>query len=429
MDLVLTNCKIVDEISEHYIGIENGKIKKISKIPIKGEKIIDINHNFLLPGFIDPHVHFRDPGFPKKENFKSGSMAAANGGFTTVIDMPNTKPETNTYKNFKNKIKIAEKKSVVDFGLHSGINNINELKHITELKPISFKIFMDLLSDKEIEESFKNISILNNELKSNYKISLHCENKDIIEKSTHEFKELNEISAIDYSYIRNSKAEVSSINQALNLSKKYNVPIHICHLSTKEGLKSIINHEINGLVSTEITAHHLLLTNETFNKVGTIAKTNPPLRPNNENLTIKDLKNIDMIGSDHAPHTIEDKNKGVFDSSPGIPGLETTVSLLLTELNKGNINLKTIQKTLSYNPAKVFNLKNKGEIAIGKDADFTVLDIKKEGKINQETFYSLAKYTPFEGRKYKGKAIMTILKGEIVMNNGEVYNTSGNYLM
>jgi dihydroorotase len=428
MDLVLKNCKLLDEISEHYIGIENGKIKKISKIPIKGEKIIDIHHNILLSGFIDPHVHFRDPGFPEKEDFKSGSMAAANGGFTTILEMPNTKPETNTYRNFKDKIKIAKKKSVVDFGFHSGINNLDEIKLISKLKPISFKMFMNLLTDEEIEKSFKEVSILNNQLKSNYKISVHCENKDIIEKSTSNFKELNEVSAIDYSNIRNTESEISSINQALNLSKKYNVPIHICHLSTNEGLKSIMKFKISGLVSSEITPHHALLTNEIFNEVGTIAKTNPPLRPYGKNLTIKNLKNIDMIGSDHAPHKIEDKNKGVLNSNSGIPGLETTVPLLLTEVNKGNISLKTIHKTLSYNPAKIFNLKNKGEIGIEKDADFTVLDIKKEGIINPDTFYSLAKFSPFEGRKYKGIAVMTILRGQVAMDNGEMYNTSGNYV-
>ncbi|MDR2545241.1 MAG: dihydroorotase family protein [Methanobrevibacter sp.] len=424
MDLVLKNCKLVDEIYSYYIGIENGKIKTISKSPIKGDETIDIENNILSSGFIDPHVHFRDPGFIEKETFKTGSMAAANGGFTTIFDMPNTKPETNTYKNFKNKLKIAKNKSVVDFGLHSGMNDLDEIRKIAELKPISFKMFMDTHSNQEIEKNFKNISSLNKESNTNYKLSLHCENKKIIEENTNSFIE-KEVSAIDHSHIRNTNSEVNSVNQSLNLSEKYNVPIHICHLSTNKALKAIKRKD---LVSTEVTPHHLLLTNEAFNEHGTMTKTNPPLRPVGENLSISQLKDIDIIGTDHAPHTIEDKNKGVLNSLSGIPGLETAIPLLLTQVNKGKVDLKTVLERFSNNPAKVFNLKNKGKIAIGYDADFTVLDIKKEGKINLDNLYTKAKYSPFEGMEYKGIAIMTILRGEVVMDSGEVYSTQGEYV-
>ncbi|MDR1818981.1 MAG: dihydroorotase family protein [Methanobrevibacter sp.] len=419
MDLVLKNCKLVDEISSYYIGIEKGKIKTISKSPIKGNETIDIKYNILSSGFIDPHVHFRDPGFAEKETFKTGSMAAANGGFTTIFDMPNTNPETNTYKNFKNKLKIAKNKSVVDFGLHSGINDLDEIRKIAELKPISFKMFMDKYSNQEIEENFKNISLLNKESNTNYKLSLHCENKKIIEESTDSFIG-KEISAIDHSYIRDINAEVISVKQGLSLSEKYNVPIHICHLSTNKALKAIKRKD---LVSTEVTPHHLLLTNEAFNEYGTMAKTNPPLRPVGENLAINQLKDIDIIGTDHAPHKIEDKNKGALNSLSGIPGLETAVPLLLTQVNKRQIDLKTVLRRFSNNPAKVFNLKKKGKIAIGYDADFTVLDIKKEGKINLDNFYTKAEYSPFEGMEYKGIAIMAILQGKVIMDNGEVYCT------
>ncbi|MDR3292282.1 MAG: dihydroorotase family protein [Methanobrevibacter sp.] len=427
MDLVLKNCKLLGEISQYFIGIENGKIKAISKSPITGENVVDINYNILSSGFIDSHVHFRDPGFHEKENFKTGSMAAANGGFTTVCDMPNTKPNTNTYKNFKDKIKIGESKSVVDFGLHSGINDLDEIRKIAKLKPISFKMFMDLYSNHEIEENFKIVSLLNKEMNDRYKLSLHCENKKIIEENTLFLRD-KEISAIDYSYIRDSRCEITSINQGLILSEKYNVPIHICHLSTNNGLKSVLNFKRTDLVSTEVSPHHLLLTNEAFNKFGTIAKTNPPLRPINENLDINQLKDIDILGSDHAPHILHDKNKGVLNSLSGIPGLETSVPLLLTQVNKGNVDLKTVIDRFSNNVAETFNIKGKGKIAIGYDADFTVLDIKKEGKLNLDNFYTKAKYSPFEGMKYKGIAIMTIVRGELVMDNGEVYSTKGKYI-
>ena len=144
MDLVLKNCKLVDETGEFNIKIEDGKIANISKTPLEGDEIIDIKNNYVLPGFIDPHIHFRDPGLTQKEDFKTGSMSAANGGFTTVIDMPNTLPKTNTYNALKEKIKIAQDKSIVNFELQAGHNTLEEMEKMVELNPIAFKIFMDL---------------------------------------------------------------------------------------------------------------------------------------------------------------------------------------------------------------------------------------------------------------------------------------------
>jgi len=155
MDLVLKNCKLVDRTGEHYIKIDDGKITDISKAPLKASKTIDMKNNYVLPGFIDPHIHFRDPGLTQKEDFKTGSMAAANGGFTTVIDMPNTLPKTNTYKALKEKIQIAERKSVVNFELQAGPNTLDEMERMMELNPIAFKVFMDLESDESLEKIFQ----------------------------------------------------------------------------------------------------------------------------------------------------------------------------------------------------------------------------------------------------------------------------------
>ena len=156
MVLVIKNCRFVDRNGEFNIKIEDGKITDISKNPLKGDEIIDIDHNYIMPGFIDPHIHFRDPGLTQKEDFKTGSLAAANGGFTTVIDMPNTLPKTNTYKALKEKIKIANEKSVVNFELQAGHNSLEEMENMISLNPISFKVFMDLESDESLEEIFEN---------------------------------------------------------------------------------------------------------------------------------------------------------------------------------------------------------------------------------------------------------------------------------
>lgn len=411
MDTIIENCKLIDKIGNFNIGIKNGKIAKISKIPLEGGKKIDIKGNILLPGFIDPHVHFRDPGLTKKEDFKTGSESAANGGFTTVIDMPNTLPKTNTYKALKEKIAIANKKSVVNYELQAGWNTLEEMKKMIKLNPIAFKVFMDLEDDTTLEQIFNDLGTLKKETSYNGLVATHCENKAIVNKETEKLKQKEENIPIDYSYARPGKAENTSVEQAIKLASKNDLNLHICHLSTKKALELARKNN----VSYEFTPHHLLLDNSAYNIYGTMIKTNPPLREVNDKINIENIDENTIIGTDHAPHTLEDKNQGVWSSSPGIPALETVVSLLLTEVNNKNLDLKLIPKILSENAAKVYNLKNKGSIAIGKDADFTVIDLKKEGKFNIENFKTKAEYSPFDGQKYIGEVVMTMVNGKIKM--------------
>ena len=416
MDLVLKNCKLINKNGQYHIKVKDGKISDISKQPLKGDNIIDIKDNYVLSGFIDPHIHFRDPGLTQKEDFKSGSESAANGGFTTVIDMPNTIPKTNTYKALKEKINIAKSKSIVNFELQAEPNDLKEMEKMMELNPIAFKVFMDLKTDEELNEIFKNLSILKDKTDYNGLVATHCEKKSIVESETKRLKEKTENNAIDYTYARPVKSEDESVKQAINLAKENNLKLHICHLSSSKSLEMAKNESNNMNISWEFTPHHLLLDNQAYNKYGTIIKTNPPLREKQDSVRISDLDETSIIGTDHAPHTLDDKNKGVWNSSPGIPNLETVVPLLLTEVNKGNISLELIPKILSENAAKVYNLKNKGRIDIGYDGDFTVIDLKQKGTFNIDEFKTKAEYSPFDGWNYCGKAVMTIVKGKIVMN-------------
>ena len=416
MDLVIKNCRLVDETGEFYIKIENGKIADISKTPIKGDETIDIKSNYILPGFIDPHIHFRDPGLTQKEDFKTGSLSAAAGGFTTVIDMPNTVPKTNTYKALKEKFKIAEEKSVVNFELQAGHNDLEEMKKMVELHPIAFKVFMDLESDESLEKIFHNLSILKDETNYNGLVATHCEKKSIVEAETEKLKQKEENEAIDYTYGRPAISEDESVKQAIELARGNNLRLHICHLSSSKSLNIAKDASKTMPLSWEFTPHHLLLDNSAYDTYGTFIKTNPPLRPKQQSVEIKDLDETSIIGTDHAPHTLEDKTQGVWMSSPGIPNLETVVPLILTEVNKGNIDLKIIPKIFSENAAEVYGLENKGKIAVGKDADFTVIDIKREGKFNIEDFKTKAEYSPFDGWNYTGEPVMTIVNGKTVMN-------------
>jgi len=411
LDLVIKNSRLIGKNGEYNIGVDEGKIKEITKENLKADNVIDIKSNYLLSGFIDPHVHFRDPGLTAKENFKTGSLAAAHGGFATVIDMPNTLPKTNTYKALKEKMDIASKKSCVNFYLQAGHNDLDEMCKMMELNPISFKVFMDLESDESLEEIFYNLRQLKEKTSYNGLVATHCEKRSIVSEKTEELKDSND--PIDYSYARPYTSEDESVKQTIELASKNNLRLHICHLSSKNALNIARKNNI----SYEFTPHHLLLDNSAFNTYGTIVKTNPPLRPEDKRVKISDIDENSIIGTDHAPHTLDEKQKGVFTSSPGIPSLETVVSLLLTEVNRGNLDLKLIERIFSTNASKVFGLKTKGEIAVGKDADFTVLDLKREGKFDITTFQTKAEYSPFDGWEYKGAPVMTIVKGKVVFDN------------
>lgn len=416
MDLVIKNCKLIGHSGEHYIKVEDGKITDISKTPIKADETIDVKNNYVLPGFIDPHIHFRDPGLTQKEDFKTGSLAAANGGFSTVIDMPNTLPKTDTYSALKEKINIAKSKSVVNFELQAGTNTLEEMERMMELNPISFKIFMDLESDESLEQIFHDLSQLKANTDYNGLVATHCEKQSIVLAETEKLRQKDENEAIDYSYARPAISEDESVKQAIELARANDLRLHICHLSSSKSLKMAEDASKTLPVSWEFTPHHLLLDNSAYNTYGTFIKTNPPLREKQDSVRITDLDENSIIGTDHAPHTLEDKNKGVWSSSPGIPNLETVVPLMLTEVSKGNLDLKLIPKIFSENAAKVYGLENKGQIAIGKDADFTVIDLKREGKFNIEEFETKAQYSPFDGWEYTGMPIMTIVNGKTVMD-------------
>ena len=412
-DLVLKNLKLLDYSNEVNIAIEDGKIAKISKSSIEADKEIDMKGQLALPGLIDPHVHFRDPGLTYKEDFKTGSMAAAHGGFTFVMDMPNTVPKTNTYNALKDKFKMAQSKSLVNFGLHAGYSTPEEMERMLELNPMSFKVFMDLESDDDLDKIFKDIS----NLSKKSIVTVHCEKRGIVQKSTE--KLADETEAIAYSYGRPAESEDESVAQAIELAKKYGNDLHICHLSTKNAMNLAIANDI----SFEFTPHHLLYDNSAFNEFGTLIKTNPPLREKGKNVSISDLNQNSIIGTDHAPHSLEEKTKGVWDSSPGIPSLETVLSLLLTEVNRSNLDLNLIPKIFSENAAKRFNLTNKGFIKEGFDADIVIVDLNKEGVFDIDKFYTKAEYSPFDGLSYKGKAIKTFVGGELIMENDEVYSS------
>ncbi len=375
------------------IGIKDGKISAIKRILKK-----DIHYNFgnklILPAGIDIHVHFRDPGLTYKEDFSTGSLSAAFGGVSCVFDMPNTNPHTTSIQTLSNKILSASKKSYVDFGVYAGITNDN-FQNINELieKCSGFKIYLGtttnslLLDEKKLEESFENIG-------STCKpVLIHAENNTCLNK--HQILENN---IVDHLHSRPGKCEEISIKSILRTARDYlNKKIHICHLSSYEGLELLRNRLKN--ISVGATPHHLLFSVEKNFISQTFYKVNPPIRTNfDREALFEGVKNglIDILESDHAPHSLEDKEME-FNSAPsGNPGVETTYSLFLYLAKKGVIPFQMLISLFCENPAKLLGV-NKGKIEVGRDADFIVVDLKNEGNIDSEKLHSKCGWSPFEG--------------------------------
>lgn len=421
LDLCITNCKLDINSKEVCLGIEDGKIVSIKKLSSPASETINVNGKLVLPGLIDAHVHFRDPGLTIKEDFSTGSAAAAAGGFTTVMDMPNTIPPANTPQAFQEKMEIARRKSLVDFGLHAGVGDLSHIRDLVELRPASFKIFMDLVDGDFLIEAFRKIKGVNGD----HLISIHAEDPSVVKQYTQEMK-IKGSSPELYALARPPRAEIEAVKSAISLAKEFNQKVHFCHVSTKKSLELINKAKNTGIkITGEITPHHLFLDSSYLKTYGNLAKTNPPLRDNKNRLQIKNLANIDIIGTDHAPHTLEEKKKDVWTAPPGIPGLETILPIMLTHLNQGKIFLGDIKRLLCENPVKIFKIPHKGFIMEGMDADLVVVDLKKESIINPHNFHSKAKYSPFEGLRVQGMPVMTMVRGQKVIENNHIFKNKG----
>ena len=389
---ILINNDIIEKISEN---IDENRFENSENL-----KIIDVGKKLIMPGIIDVHTHMREPGVTYKEDFATGSRACAKAGVTTFYDMPNTIPTTTTLGNLMEKKKLASEKSIVNFGLHFGgskNDNIEEIKKVLKNREVNtVKIFMNVSTGEMLIEDDE---ILAKVFENSKLVLVHAENE--------------------------------MIDKAIELNKNYGSGLYVCHIPSAEEMKKVIDAMKNSKVNTkehpvyaEVTPHHLFLNTEireSTERNKMLLRMKPELREKSDNEFLWEAINrgeVDTIGTDHAPHLISEKLEKI---TFGMPGVETSLALMINAYNEGKISLEMIQKLMCENPAKIMKIEKRGKLQEGYFADIIVVDPKKEwiGGVD-DTIESKCGWTPYENWKLKGKNTMTIVNGKIVYQNRKI---------
>ena len=422
LDLIIKNgtCYIDDNLEKLDLGIQNGKISHIGNLKEeKSKNTIDVTNKIVLPGLMDTQVHFREPGSVEAEDLHSGSRAAIVGGITSVFEMPNTNPPTTNFEEFQKKINIG-KRMYCNHAFYFGATaeNYQLLEKLKDLDGCcGIKLFAgsstgNLLVDKEddIEKVFKHASKV---------VAVHSEDEEILRLR----KKLIENGNVKTHPVwRNEEVAISSTRKIVKIAKRLNKKAHILHVTTKEEVDFLSQNK--GNITFEITPQHLTIyAPDCYDNLGSYAQMNPPIRDKShyDRLWYAVRNNYnDTIGSDHAPHLKINKEKPYPNSPSGMPGVQTILPVMFNHMNNGKINLNQIVNFLCKNPVKIFGIKNKGYIKKNFDADFTIVDLKKEIEIKNENIESKCGWSPFNGYKFKGVPIYTIIGGDIKMQDGKI---------
>ncbi|MGQ9720838.1 MAG: dihydroorotase [Candidatus Jordarchaeum sp.] len=433
--MVLKNARVFtfQGIITGGVAVDEGKVVKLSKEPesLRADEVLDAKGFLLLPGLIDAHVHMRDMQLSYKEDFYTASCAAAAGGITTVIDMPNTIPRTCSLKALREKMEEAKKKTLINIAFYAGFpSKLTEVKQMTKEGIVGFKLYphdpfeeIDLANEEQAQIYFKAAA------ENNVPVSIHPDDLETIKKLQSKLK-LQKLSDIEiFLGSHPAESERKAIAKYAELGAKTGCHIHFCHISSMESLAAIKKEQGRGVkITCESTPHHLLLTKEELEKLNTFAKVLPPLRSKNDNIALwAALLDglINMIVSDHAPHSLQEKQKPFLEAPSGFPGLETLFPVMLTKVAHGDLRLEKLVEMTSSSPSKIFKVGNKGMLREGYDADMVLVDIKEKWKIDPEKFYSKSKFSPFKDWKVVGKVRNTFINGSCIMSDDEITAPKG----
>jgi len=436
VDVVLHNAKIYTRgrFVEAGLAIDEGRIFKIAKetnLPQASTKL-DLKGNLTFPGIIDSHVHLRDQQLAYKEDFFTGTAAAAAGGITLTIDMPNNKPVTMDSESLRERMRLAEKRVVVNVAFYSAFpKDLEEAPSIVKEGAVAFKLYVSQkIGGIDVDDDDMLLHAFNEVGKMEVPIAVHAEDRETLENMRRRMEKAGRKDVEAYVKAHPPQAEIKATKRIIQLAKKSSAHLHFCHVSSAAALNAILEAKNTGLPFTcEVTPHHLLMSYDHLKRYGTLALADPPLRTKDDVKALwTALKHgsIDALASDHAPHTIEEKEvQSVWDAKPGIPGLETMLPLFLTQVNDGRLTVTDLVRLASEKPAQIFNLRGRGSLDEGNHADIVVVDINREYKIDSSSFYSKAKYSPFDGWRVKGKPIKTFVNGQLVMDEGEIVAKPG----
>jgi dihydroorotase (multifunctional complex type) len=436
VDTVLYSAKVYTSrgLIEAGIAIDQDRIVKIAKKPNlpKASNQINLKGNIALPGIIDSHVHLRDQELAYKEDFTSGTSAAAAGGITTVIDMPNNQPTTMSAETLRERIRLAEPKVLVNVAFNAAFPmRKKEIPEMAKIGAVGFKLYLsqqiggiDPDNDQALLEAFKAVRHIK------VPIAVHAEDKTTVEQKQKKLVKQRRNDLEAFLEVHSLDAEEKAIRRITQLSRKSGGHVHICHVSSKPGMNIITKAKKLGFdVTCEVTPHHLLLTSKSLRKYGNTALEVPPLRrPSDVACLWRSLQKgtVDTIASDHAPHSLEEKNAGsIWNVKTGISGLETMLPLLLTQVNKERLTIKRLVQLLCENPARIYRMEDRGNLKKDSIADITVINLRKEHRIDSSSFYSRAKYSSFDGWKVRGKAVKTFVNGQLTMDDGEIQTRPG----
>ena len=425
-DLILKGAHVYQgQLVKKDIGVKDGLITAIDDDLNGAENILNLEGKTVLPGLIDSQVHFREPGLVHKEDIESGSKAAALGGICTFFEMPNTSPPTTTEESIKEKVDKAKKVSYVNFAFFMGAtqHNLEELKKAHSIEGCcGIKIFLGsstgsllLYEESALMNVFKNTKGM---------ISCHSENEDML-KERISVRDQHR-TAHGHPEWRSVETAVSSTKRLINLAKAAKRKVHVLHISTKEEMKFLAENK--DFCTVEVLANHLsLYSPDCYDRLDTFTQMNPPVRTIDHQVGLWEGVNngtVDVMGSDHAPHTRDEKEKGYPHSPSGMPGVQTLVPLMLNHVANGKLSLNRLIELLAERPSELWGL-NKGKIAIGKDADFTVVDLERKEEITNQQQASKVGWTPYEGKVVKGWPTHTICGGKVVMQEGRLHQRGG----
>ena len=430
VDLVINGGTIVSPDASYSasIAIKDGVVFAIGApgaMP-PAKETLDVTGLHILPGAIDVHVHFRDPGYPQKEDFASGTAAAAFGGVTTVFDMPNTLPTINNAESLADKHKIASAKAYVDYGLYAvlGDDSIEHVPALIEGGVIGFKLYMGNTfgripspSTGAMLEAFEVVA------PTGKRISLHAETNTIMERREARLRAAGRTEPIAHLAARPAVVAIEAVERAATLAEWTGARIHVLHISSAAELRPLAEAKARGVEITGETCPQYLLLDETdYDKFGGVVRVNPPVREKSNQQPLWDALmdgTVDMIATDHAPHAPEEKTRpDIWTVDCGFPGVETQMPLMLTEINKGRATINDYVRWSADAPAKVWGLyPRKGTLTVGSDADIAIVDLDRKWNVDDALIQSTSKISPWHGREATALPIHTIVRGRFVMKD------------